>query len=76
MYKLFTDVMSDLPLDYVTAHGLEVIPLSVSLDGEEYTLAADPSAPGCASTPRCFISACAPAPAPNPRRQTPSRSLR
>ncbi len=47
MYKLFTDVMGDLPLDYVNAHGLEVIPLSVLIDGEDYTLAADPTAPGC-----------------------------
>jgi len=47
VYKLFTDVMSDLPLEYVNAHGLEVIPLSVMVDGADYTLAADPSAPGC-----------------------------
>lgn len=47
MYKLFTDVMSDLPLEYVKAHGLEVVPLSVLIDGEDYTLAADPNAPGC-----------------------------
>lgn len=47
MYKLFTDVMSDLPLEYVNAHGLEVIPLSVLVDGADYTLAADPTAPGC-----------------------------
>ena len=47
MYKLFTDVMCDLPLDYIDAHGLEVIPLSVLIDGEDYTLAADPTAPGC-----------------------------
>jgi DegV family protein with EDD domain len=38
--------MSDLPLEYVNAHGLEVIPLSVLIDGEDYVLAADPSAPG------------------------------
>ncbi len=49
MYKLFTDVMSDLPLEYVQEHGLEVIPLSVMVDGTDYTLAADPSAPGCIS---------------------------
>jgi DegV family protein with EDD domain len=47
VYKLFTDVMSDLPLDYVRQHQLEIIPLSVSVDGEEYILAADSSAPGC-----------------------------
>lgn len=47
MYKLFTDVMCDLPLDYVNAHGLEVIPLSVLIDGEDYALAADPAGPGC-----------------------------
>lgn len=47
MYKLFTDVMSDLPNEYVSKHGLEVIPLSVIIDGEDYTLAADPTAPGC-----------------------------
>jgi len=47
VYKLFTDVMSDLPLEYVNAHGLEVVPLSVLIDGEDYTLAADPNGPGC-----------------------------
>jgi len=47
VYKLFTDVMSDLPLEYVAAHGLEVIPLSVMVDGTDYTLEADPAAPGC-----------------------------
>ena len=47
MYKLFTDVMSDLPLEYVNKHGLEVVPLSVMIDGKDYTLAADPAAPGC-----------------------------
>jgi len=47
VYKLFTDVMCDLPLDYIGAHGLEVIPLSVLIDGEDYTLAADPTAPDC-----------------------------
>jgi hypothetical protein len=39
--------MSDLPNEYVSKHGLEVIPLSVIIDGEDYTLAADPTAPGC-----------------------------
>jgi DegV family protein with EDD domain len=39
--------MSDLPLEYVKEHGLEVIPLSVMVDGTDYTLAADPAAPGC-----------------------------
>jgi DegV family protein with EDD domain len=39
--------MSDLPLEYVNKHGLEVVPLSVMIDGEDYTLAADPTAPGC-----------------------------
>ena len=47
MYKLFTDVMCDLPLDYVNAHGLEVIPLSVLIDGQDYVLAADPAGAGC-----------------------------
>jgi len=47
MYKLFTDVMSDLPFEYVMKHGLEIVPLSVIIDGEDYTLAADPGAPGC-----------------------------
>lgn len=47
MYTLFTDVMCDLPLEFVKTHGLEVIPLSVLVDGVDYQLEADPSAPGC-----------------------------
>lgn len=45
MYKLFTDVTADLPLDYVQAHDLEVLPLTVSLDGVDYSISHDPAAP-------------------------------
>lgn len=44
-YRLFTDVCCDLPLSYIQQHHLTVLPMTVDIEGKEYAITADPSAP-------------------------------
>lgn len=45
-YRLFTDATADLPLDYVRAHDITVLPVPVMLGDENYEVGPDQSAPG------------------------------
>lgn len=43
-YRLFTDVCGDLPISYIQKHDrLTVLPMMVTIEGKDYTIAADPS---------------------------------
>ena len=49
-YRLFTDVCADLPLEYVRANDLRIVPMPVTVDDRQYTVTLDPDDPSSIST--------------------------